>query len=111
MGLQPVRSKRRALEVGDQWCLWAAIEREFDAALHVALQDRGRSARDRGTAGLADDDRVVLHRHLAEAQRADRRRRAPGVAQVAQQAFLAAEKSFAQKVRRSAARLPAPSAG
>src|SRR5436190_19776117 len=97
MGLQLIGRKRSAFEVDDQRRVAAAVEGELDPPFQIALQDHGRSALDRRTAGLPDHDRVFLRRYLAEPQSTDRLGRAARGAQVPQQALLAAEKSFTQK--------------
>src|SRR5262245_57441623 len=111
MSLQPLHGKWLAFEIDNQRCGRAAVEREFDPALQIALQGPGRPALDRRATSLPDYNRVVLDRHLPEAQNADRRLRAAHSAQVSQQALLAAEKPFAQEGKTERRQAPRGFAG
>jgi len=92
MDEQPLHRQCLAFKIDNQRSAEAAVEVELGLALQIPLQDLRRSTLDRRTAGLSDQNRVVLHRHFAEAQRANDRRRAACFAQLSQQALLAAEK-------------------
>src|ERR1700738_2391418 len=111
MGEQLLRRDLLALEIDDQRSGGAAVEGELGSALQIALQDLGRSALDRRTAGLTDHNRIVPHRHLAEAQSADDRRRAASFAQLSQQPFLAAKKPLALERETERRQAPRPLAG